>query len=368
MNHLSRSYSRRRFLKNGIGPVMTALIAPSLFTSLQQPAHIDRVLKTRGVVLIVDDILSLNWPLLANDANLTTIGISVIPSEASKFIRSDKGQQFLSDCKKYHIQVEYELHAMNDLLPRNLFDKNPEMFRMNKDGIRVSDFNCCPNSKNALEVISENAVRYAETLHSTTGRYFYWIEDGKPMCYCNHCKELTDSEQALLVENRIVKALRQKWEGSSLAHLAYLNTLSAPVKIQPEDGIFLEFAPINRSWAKPLRDKKAIIEHNYWKDLTVLRHGEIMDKLDENLRVFPVSTAQVLEYWIDVSLQSGWEKPAKKLEWYPKICSSDVEDYTKKGIQHITTFAVYVDEDYKNSYKDIGFVKEYGRILKQYAL
>ena len=34
--------------------------------------------------------------------------------------------------------------------------------------------------------------------------------------------------------------------------------------------------------------------------------------LKENLEVFPVETAVVLEYWIDVSMFSGWKKPAVK--------------------------------------------------------
>ena len=35
---------------------------------------------------------------------------------------------------------------------------------------------------------------------------------------------------------------------ASLAHLAYANTLTPPEKVNPVEGVFLEFAPINRRY------------------------------------------------------------------------------------------------------------------------
>jgi len=242
------------------------------------------------------------------------------------------------------------------------------MFRMNKEGTRVADYNCCPNSQAALQVIGENAVKYSDILRSTTGRYFYWIDDGRPMCSCDRCKNFSDSEQALLIENAIVKALRKSHPRASVAHLAYINTMRPPVQVKPEEGVFLEFAPIYRSWRKPLTDRNATADVNKEGDGSLLTHGQTLELLSANLKVFPRATAQVLEYWLDVSLQSRWKKPAKKIDWVPDVCKSDVDTYVKAGITHITTFAGYIDGTYKNNYRGLTFIKEYGQILERYPL
>src|SRR3954447_9031962 len=272
MNCANHSLTRRSFCKSGL-PAIAGLIVGGSVNRLFSQQNSTVSLKTRGVVLTVDDLLTLDWALLAHEANLTTIGTHVRPSQVSQYIQSDKGQHFLSECKKYNIEVEHELHAMHDLLPRNLFEKNPEIFRMNKEGTRVADYNCCPNSQAALQVIGENAVKYSDILRSTTGRYFYWIDDGRPMCSCDRCKNFSDSEQALLIENAIVKALRKSHPRASVAHLAYINTMRPPVQVKPEEGVFLEFAPIYRSWRKPLTDRNATADVNKEGDGSLLTHG-----------------------------------------------------------------------------------------------
>ena len=37
-------------------------------------------------------------------------------------------------------------------------------------------------------MIAENAVAIAKMLRPTTGRYFFWGDDGKPWCRCPECK------------------------------------------------------------------------------------------------------------------------------------------------------------------------------------
>src|SRR5690606_8249422 len=98
-----------------------------------------------------------------------------------------------------------------------------------------------------------------------------------------------------------------------------------------------------------------------------ITHGQYLRYLDDNLNDFPAETAQVLEYWLDVSLQRGWKKPAKKLEWHPKAVWEDIGVYRKRAIRRFTTFAVYIDEAYILKHKDISFVNEFGQILKEHA-
>ena len=78
---------------------------------------------------------------------------------------------------------------------------------MNEQGERSPDFNCCVHSSKAMETVCENAVKYAGILKPTTGRYFYWMDDGRPMCRCSRCRVYSDSEQALILENEVLRAL-----------------------------------------------------------------------------------------------------------------------------------------------------------------
>ncbi|MCF0234094.1 MAG: DUF4838 domain-containing protein, partial [Thermoguttaceae bacterium] len=339
-----------------------ALFAPlaAPFASLARDADASKAFKTRGVILDTNDLSTLNWPLLARDAGLTTIGTHIRPGQVKEFLAKDAGKLFLDRCAEYGINVEHELHAVGELLPRELFAKNPELFRMDADGERVGDWNCCPSSPRALEIIAENAVATAKICRATTERYFYWIDDGQPLCACPKCREFSASEQALLIENAIVAALRSEIsEKASLAHLAYYSTMTPPKKVAPADGIFLEFAPYERIWDKPLADGAAGREGK-------MNHAETLAVLDANLKVFPVETAQTLEYWLDLSLFSGYKKPTPKLPWRPEICKSDVATYAARGIRNFTTFAVYVDGEYEKRWGDLSFVDEYGAILAAY--
>ena len=163
----------------------------------------------RGVVLYVQDIKTIDWPKLAYENGINTIGIHVTPGigtddspdQIVQFIHSDKGKKFLSDCKKYGIDIEYQLHAMANLLPRELFAEDSTLFRMNESGRRVNDYNLCVHSQKALSKVAEKALYYAKQLPTTNHRYYYWIDDGHPMCRCPDCSKFSDSEQALIVEN-----------------------------------------------------------------------------------------------------------------------------------------------------------------------
>ena len=305
----------------------------------------------RGVVLGVNDLKTLDWPRMAHENGINTIGTHVNPGQVAEYIRSEAGQKFLSDCKKYGIEVEHQLHAMHELLPRDLFDTDSTMFRMNKDGRRVKDCNLCVHSQRALETAAANAVKYARLLPATNHRYYFWIDDGQPMCACPQCAQYSDSEQALILENHMVKALRGLEPQAQLAHLAYANTLSAPRKVKPVEGVFLEFAPIDRKYTHVLSEESP----------------KLMRHLKENLEVFPVETAVILEYWLDVSMFSRWKRPAVKLPWNRAVYEQDIDLYAKLGIRNVTTFAVMIDDKYVEMYgNDWTFLNEYGMGMKNY--
>ncbi len=361
--------SRRYFLKNAILSTLV-LMSPPLLSCSKGSHPVDKnepddslepkdpYLEIRGAILAWEDIQTLDWPMLANQAGLTTL--SVHTSDAN--MQSAAFKKFLQDCQHFNIAVEYEQHAMAELLPRSLFSQNPDLFRMDETGKRTPDFNCCASSSAALDIIAANARVRAIKQRPTSGRYYFWLDDGGKKCSCPDCKDFNDSDQALLIENRILRELKDLDVTNTLAHLAYQTTMIAPSSVKPDSGIFLEYAPFYRSWSQPLANRSAK------RAGMTITHGEYIDNLEANLKVFPRETAQVLEYWLDVSLFSDWKKPAVKLPWNRGVFLADINTYARMGIRRITTFAVYIDGDYQRMHKDLSFIKEYGDGLRNYKL
>jgi hypothetical protein len=339
--------SRRSFLSAGCFGVLEIVGQSNACQIVQDESFF----KTRGVVITPNDVTLGDWQKRAKQAGLTTIALHPFPSTVLSFVQTDDGQAFLQKCHRLGLQVEYELHAMRELLPRNMFLKDKSLFRMNEKGERVPDANLCVRSPSALDIAAENALKFARSLQPTTGRYFFWGDDGQPWCRCHRCRDLTDSDQALLFENHLIKALRRLNPKASLAHLAYANTLSPPSAVKPEAGIFLEYAPIKRRYDIP------------YKEQTAADQRDALSALDANLKVFPADSAQVLEYWLDVSRFSGWKRPAVKLPWRRDVLESDLATYGSRGIRHVTSFAVYVDSEYRQRFGEPTFIQEYGEAL-----
>jgi hypothetical protein len=309
--------------------------------------------RTRGVVLVPEDLTLADWPERAHRARLSTIALHPFPGTVIKWIRAEAGQRFLEQCRTLGLEVEYELHAMRELLPRSRFAQTPDLFRMDANGQRTADANCCPSNDRTLEAIAQAAVEIAQTLRPTTGRYFYWGDDGRPWCQCPKCRTLSESDQALLVENATCEAVRRQNPQAQVAHLAYHNTLQPPKQIKPAAGVFLEYAPIQRRYDIPYEQQQNPTDR------------DSLSALDANLKVFPRETAQVLEYWLDVSRFSKWKRPSVKLPWRKDVFLADLDAYHRRGIRHVTTFAVFVDADYQKRYSDLTFIDDYGAGLAQ---
>src|SRR5262249_45776312 len=126
----ARMTNRRQFLW---------ISAAAAFSARRVAAEPDRRhTDTRGVVLLPDDLSLSDWPERAKKAELTSIALHHQNSSQAviRWVKADAGQRFLQQCGNLGLHVEYELHAMKELLPRNLCDKNPEWFRMDDKGRR----------------------------------------------------------------------------------------------------------------------------------------------------------------------------------------------------------------------------------------
>lgn len=312
--------------------------------------------KYRGIVVYPSDIISVgvkNWVEMADKSGLNVIGIhadtrlETLP-KLRTFLENEKGKLFLSECKKRNILVEYELHILRELLPRELHNQHPEFFRMDEDGKRQQEYNMCFTSEPALDIVANNAVEMAKWLKPTSHRYFFWTDDVQYYCHCDKCRVYTPSEQTLLYENAMYKALKEFDPGASVAHLAYVKTLGAPEKIKPETGVFLEYAPIRRDYNQPLME-----DH--------------LKQLEDNLKVFPPETAHVLEYWLDISMFSDWKKDdLKEAPWKKAQCERDFILYTGLGMRSITTFGAWINADYIQKFGQKNtetLLAEYGEVI-----
>ena len=312
----------------------------------------NRWFQTRGVICGWNDIAynypnSVDYINLAGKHHLNTFSIGGMDKTF------DVWKEFVEEATGLGVKFETQQHAMRVLLPRDMFDEHPDYFRMDKQGRRVKDVNGCPSSAGALEVIARNAKVVAAENNPTNHRYYFWMDDGGDVCYCPKCKGLSPSDQSLMFENRIILALKEIDPDATLAHLAYNNTTEAPKKVKPADGIFLEFAPIHRSWTHPLSEKSAV-GNSGWT------HEKYLNVLRDNLEVFPVETALVLEYWIDDSLFSNWN-PNKlaPVPWNRDLFLDDLKTYAGFGIRHITSFCVYVGPRYVSKFGYPKFMEEY---------
>lgn len=315
----------------------------------------------RGVILCWDDIShpeTIDWIAKMKELGLNTISV------CGKDYTSQEYLDFKQQCIDEGLDFEYEEHAMTWLLPRELFAEHPEYFRMDENGERQMTGNGCPCCEEALKVIHSNVRKFAEQHMPTNHKYYFWLFDGGDVCHCEKCRNLSASDQGLLFENEVIKALREFDPEAQLAHLAYYSTTPAPTTVKPEEGIFLEFAPFFRRWDKPLTDREAIREGLPFG----WNHGDYMDMLEDNLKVFPAETAQVLEYWMDISLVSGWTKPQKQLHFDNDVFQADLRTYAEHGIHNVTGYAIYCDDYYVKTFGDIEFIDLYGNGLYNFKL
>ena len=287
------------------------------------------------------------WPQFAAEAGLTTLGTHIHGFDVTDLLKKKQGKAFLAACDRQGITVEHEVHAYWELLPRKLFETHPEYFPVwNADGVtRYRGNNLCPSSPEAIEIVCSNALNLAKSWahgKKTCHRYYFWPDDLTGPCKCLKCRGFNAGDQALIVENALVARLRTWDPEASVSHLAYGQWCAVPTKVKPAEGVFLEYAPINRLRSGPI-DQKTLA------DLKAL------------LEVFPVETAQVLEYWLDHGLFSGWTAPVNRLPWNPERLRADVDTYARLGIRHFASFGL--STEYLRTFGE----KHVRKILSEYA-
>ena len=214
-----------------------------------------------ATLLIHPDELSHKWINRFVTHKIPTLGIHPVGGKRAPLFIADLLERLedpayralLDEAAAQGIAIEYELHAARYLLPADLFDTHPDWFRMNQNGERTPDVNFCAASEECLDYVAERASELTKKLYRSTSRYFLWLDDTRDFqCHCPACRTLSPSDYQLKILNHIVKRLRRDDPKATLAYLAYISCIDSPKTVTPEEGIFLEYAPIERDFHKPL--------------------------------------------------------------------------------------------------------------------
>lgn len=316
---------------------------------------------TRGLIVHPEELDQLQLDLI-HEAGLTQLGLHPVGGlQADKTLEAAIAAHTLPETRALHAQAKargmevcYEAHALSWLMPRSLFSRHPEWFRMNDKGERTPDVNLCPSCQEALDYLSERTALLARLLDTGCHRYFYWLDDvsGISACCCPECSKLSASDQQMRVVNAMVKGIRSVDPEGELCYLAYLDALEAPTRVEPETGVFLEYAPFHRDFTRPLNDPDCA------KNVSETR------SLRNLLSCFGAKGARVLDYWMDNSLFSNWTKPPKPLVFHAEVMKRDLDFYAELGFEDVTSFGCYLGADYRALY-GIPPIVQYGRILSR---
>ena len=139
------------------------------------------------------------------------------------------------------------------------------------------------------------------------------------------------------IMKHILRGLKRYDPQAKLSFLAYDDSMALPTE-KPDEDMFLEFAPIRRNHLQPIDGDDEKNKAN----------REMLLKL---LKIFPAGSARVLEYFLDVSLYCDWDREkAAAIPFDEARVRRDLEFYRSAGIERTTTFAVFMDDEWRRQY------------------
>lgn len=315
---------------------------------------------TREILVHPED-LTLDWIKRMEKARLNALGLHPVGgADARRSLQSAidahssaESRALRAEAAARGISVEYEAHVMSWLLPREMFATKPEWFRVNDAGERTPDYNLCVSNPDALLYVSQRAKLLASLLDTGSHKYYYWLDDvSRSECRCQSCARLSAADRQLIAVNAMLAGIREYDAEAKICYIAYNDALAVPRSVEPSDGVFLEYAPINRSHCRPLND--ADCPENVKESAP----------LAELLSFFGKKDAKVLDYWMDNSLFSGWKRPPRRFSLDEEVMRRDVDFYESLGFAEIASFGCFLGEDYRAMYGNPPLEK-YGEILAE---
>ena len=312
----------------------------------------------KSSMIIHPDELSEAWIDKLAEAGIGTIGIHPVGGSSAcahlenliKLMESEEYRRLIDYAHKRGLEVEYEIHAAGYLMPRKLFEGNPEYFRVDAEGQRTAHMNLCVSNPDALDIYATRAADLAVSLYGSNHNFYFWMDDGHNLhCNCPECGRLSPSDQQMLVLNRVAREIRKRIPDAMVAYLAYCDTVVPPEQVKAGEGIFLEYAPFEKYTAKG-DNASELIERE--------RH-----MIHSLMGYFEGRPKKVLEYWYDNSLYSHWKKPPAEFRLNEPTMRDDIKEYRRMGFEGISTFACFLGRDYNELYGEVD-IKPFAECLK----
>lgn len=313
----------------------------------------------RSGLIINPQDLSKRWIDRMADNGLNVLGIHSDGGklaykhleELDRMLDTREWRDLVDYAKARGVSIEYELHAVGYLVPRELYGEHPEYFRMNANGERVCDWNFCISNPDAMKLCTERAVKLASRLYGSEHNFYFWMDDGlNTHCQCSECKKYTPSEQQTIVTNAMLKEIKKIFSDARMPYLAYLDCIAPPIKVKPDPGVFLEYAPFKKYTAVSEAEKE--------------RQKEEREMLKPLVRAFGSEPMKVLEYWYDNSIFSGRVRPPKKFTLDAENMRKDVLNYAELGFKSVTSFACFLGDDYHELWGEVD-VKPYAEAIRE---
>lgn len=300
-------------------------------------------MKDKGIVIIYNDF-SIDFLEILKKVNIKSIGLHSLYQFGGvksylEWLNTKETQDLIAKFENEGFSFTHFLHAVDYLLPRDLYQDHPDWFRENEKGQRTNDWNLCPSNKQALSYLENSSFDLAKKLKQKNHYYHLWLDDSiNSFCHCEKCQNISPFDQNMIVVKSILKGLKKYDQEAMLSFLAYQDSFGIP-KIKPPKDIFLEFAPINRNHNKSIDSDD---ENN-------VNNRKVFD----GLAMLFTNNIHILEYYLDVSYFCNWKKEdAKQLTINKDVLQKDLLYYKSKGATSIYSFAGFVDKSWIDKYGD----------------
>ncbi len=229
-----------------------------------QPAFFER-----GIVLGCDGLHEAwrDWLPFASRNGLTSVFFHDTPPSRWEAGRAGgagrlfelwdrEGAEVAVEARRLGLRLEFGGHHLSTLLPREAFEAHPEWFPL-RDGVRQPRHNLCLSDGGARAALQAGAERFFARFPGF-GVYHLWADDlrGGGWCQCAGCAAMTPSDQALAATNLAAEVLERLDPAAHIAHLAYHDSLEAPVRVRPRANVVALWAPRNRCYAHALGDRE----------------------------------------------------------------------------------------------------------------
>jgi len=222
------------------------------------------------------------------------------------------------DLDRRGIGVDCGGHVIPPLVPRELFATHPEYFPCGPDGARTSNGNICTAQAGALDTASRTAVEWTVAHPEMAGLHIWGADLWRGgWCGCAACGSVSVHDQSLRLCNAVARALAAAGVPRPVYYLAYHDTIDAGLRLQPDPGVWVEFAPRERCYGHALDDPNCATNRRYATALE--RYAE---QFDGRVRIF--------EYYADAILFCGCAVPLTT------IIEADLAYFARLGVPEIT--------------------------------